>query len=422
MRSDFSFGKIGGTRPRWAATQFSNVIGSAHTRWGAILLSFTGWLSGVGSPQNLPATELHVEGTCERRVFKEGATTPIRTENYAFIVDYAWPLWRVKTRDLSGRLPEAETAYDGTKFLTYLPRKAHEFKAPITTNTFLGMAYVHRHSVPHTWFRPEHSTLWLAFCASDSLRTNTGSMSPLFFYDHLGADFQDIYRFEPKLPIKVEWNAGCETTPAAVRVFHDGYIRGWDSLRKSWIAKPETLALPAPFQGGYLLSQLTLAATTNISGLGYASKVELTSFGRVMKNPSSENMTFPLETFVIQATNWGSNSQTKRFRPELAGRIMVTENRFEADGHPVYTFNYAATRWLDDEDVKRLPEYIKQVQLQKTLLPQLEAKKAGQNTMARRALLFVGWLMLITVLYGGGVLAMRNRFWSGLWTRFVSSR
>lgn len=425
LRSKSALQKSGLCDSAWTSNPIrpdeSHVAGRAEPVRAAIRLFIASLVCGIVFPQFLSSTEHHVEGTIERRIFKEGASTPIRAEAYAFIVDYSQPLWRVKTRDLTGRLPDAETAYDGTNFLTYFPRKASEFKAPITTNTFLGMAYVNRHSIPHTWFRPEHSALWLAFCASDALRTNTGFMAPLFLYDHLGADFQDIYRFEPKLPVKVEWNAGCKTTPADVRIYHDGKIRGWDSLRKSWVAEPEAVALPAPFQAGYVLSHLKLEAMTNIGGVNHAQMLDLTSFGRVMKDPNPQHMTFPLEKFIIQATNWGSRALTKRFQPELAGRIMVTENRFEAGNQPVYTFNYAATRWLDDEEVKRRPEYVQQLKLQKTLLPQLEAKKAGRNTLSRRALLFAGCLVLITLLCVGA-LANRNQFWSGLWARFVSSR
>jgi hypothetical protein len=399
----------------------SRIIGRPEAIHATILLAGVSLFHGIALPQGLAAVEHHVEGTVERRIFKEGAPTPIRAEAYTFVVDYSQPLWRVKTRDLSGRLPDAETAYDGTNFLTYFPRKASEFKAPITTNTFLGMAYVNRHSIPHTWFRPEHSAIWLAFCASDTLRTNNGLMTPLFLYDHLGADFQDIYRFEPKLPVKVEWSDGCEATPADVKIYHDGKIRGWESLRKSWVAEPEAVALPAPFQAGYILSHLKLDAVTNVGGTHYAQMVSLTSFGRVMKNPDPQRMTFPLERFTIQATNWTSHALTKRFQPELAGRIMVTENRFEGGKQPVYTFNYAANRWLDDEEVKRLPEYKNQLNLQKTLVPQLEAKKAGRNTLARRALLFAGWLAL-TAMLCLGVIARRNQSWSGRWARFVSSR
>jgi hypothetical protein len=320
------------------------------------------------------------EGHLVRQAWENYGAKLRREETYTFRVQYRHPYWSILTRNTSHGLRDAEFTFDGTNQIVCVFRAPAEFTTPITTNTFVGHAEVRREAMPHCRIRPVNSVLWLALCSRSYFESHSNLSEPLFVTDSLGADMDDLYRTPIEYPCIVRWNRNFPHAPASIEFHNDGTIYGWDYEGQSMKQPPKSYRLPEPFDKGYLQARLVIDSTgTNADAVEPWKTARYEQFGRMPKTASEGHSTFLLERHTLTITNFASTCQRTVFQPSLTGQVMVSECRFETASQPIYKFQYATRNWLDDDHVKKLPEYIDQLALQPLVVADIENRRPKED-------------------------------------------
>ncbi|MFT4588286.1 MAG: hypothetical protein ACI9VS_002241 [Candidatus Binatia bacterium] len=303
---------------------------------------------------------------------------PARVRNfgpktYQFFVAVSNECWIVHTRNPEGPYDHVETGSLGGEIYTCI---AFHSKTAGGRSRNQSVALVEPGPVPHILQQSVNSVLWLAF-ASETYIAGAGEwLEPLFRYEAFGSDSQEIYNLGLTMKCDVRRATADSGLIERIVYWSDSKVRGWRQAEGFWLGPPEVIAMNPPYDQGFTNAIYQVLDTTSVGDQLIPASFEYTAFVPP-KGGSSADELLAHNHFTGNVTNAVSKLRVASFLPAINGVAMARENRFRKEAQPTFAFNYFFTnRWLNDAEVRNLPEFTSQVALQTELVPQLAVAEA----------------------------------------------
>ncbi len=385
----------------WTAL-ISSTLANVGVVFVSILFVYTE--NAFAANRSLGSTQFTVSGNVSTTVYSP-AGNPRNQSVTLFAVHYASGKWLIRSSQLRNGLSYIETGFDGTNYMTYVPLPRIASAKSGTLNDG-GTGILDKGPIPHIHSVPLHSVLWLTFCSREVITRETKESEPLFLTSHLGADFEEIFRFGVKFKTAIESDE--QTRIKRITYLHDGKIRGWSRPQASWVAKPTEILMPAPFNAGYTSAVFVAEGFVAARDANIPQDFRYSVYEADLKNLEPAR-TYLLQEFKGTVTNYLPACALSQFQPVITGRVMAVERRFTMDEMPVHQFNYLfKDAWKTEDQVRRDPAFSRQLIAQGYTQPAImgELARASHSAKKRRILVYSGFIVLAIL----GLLYLRHSF------------
>ena len=166
--------------------------------------------------------------------------------------------------------------------------------------------------------------------------------------------------------------------------FEDGLVRRWNDDRDSWWRPPVEERLPTPYENGYTGLVYTVEKYIAQGATTVPERFQLQMFGTKLKASDSNDL-YLMVRHTGLITNFADRVTVRSFLPRLPSRGRILDERFVHSTPNVFGFAYdSGGRWLDENSVKRLPEYAQQMREQARFLPKLKSRPQNSATSRKR--------------------------------------
>jgi len=296
-----------------------------------------------------------VQGIC--RFTPSWETNPDITD-YPFTISVSNCNWYMQITDVKSNLTVGycDISYDGkyTYFLLYQDAWAQTARNKQGTGEQQNVAVgiIAPHEVPHFEFAPESGSIWLAYASSCYFAgVDTPNLEPAATLG-VGPHGNNHASF---LKQKAFWNVGKLPigVPQIVTYLDDGVMKSNNGQITKW---------PEPLNTGFTNTTSQVLDYTNLGPLNLPLRAIMNTFCPTLNNDSG-GLTAKLVLFYnyeVKATNITAQLlYNGDFKPKIPGVTLIDDWRFTTLKKNL-GFNYynRVGRWLEDSEVKKLPEYL----------------------------------------------------------------
>ena len=302
------------------------------------------------------AAVFSVEGTCRFTTF-----TPSGAEvtECPFTISVSNRIWFLHMADIKTNVQVGywEISYDGkyTYSLVFQEEWVQIARAHYGTGQYENVAVgiVAPHEVPHFPFQPQSAVIWLAYASGCYFASASSPRLEPAASLGVGPRGVDQTSF---LRQKAYWTCSRQPPylPSSVVYLDDGIIdpKGSGGQPLRW---------PEPLDAGFTNTVYQVLEYTNLGPLELPVRAGMKTFSarfHVTGGRTTSELALFYE-YEVQATNFITHLvQTGAFRPRIPGVTLIDDERFTtSDPNRGLSYRQRENRWLDDSEVRALPEY-----------------------------------------------------------------
>jgi hypothetical protein len=345
---------------------------------------------------SMPAAEFSVQGTVVIEGFREveGSNSPTRVD-VGFSVAVSNCHWFIRTeRPIPGGLSATELGTDGGPIYS-----SSWFSPGNGTGEKFVDATVRPGGRPYVAQDPVISLVWFAYASECYFGgiTSTNRLEPLRVRYFAGG--RSLYNLT-NFTVPAVWSLATTTpsVPDHAVFFEDGLVRQWKDERDSWWRPPIERRISAPYENGYTGLVYTVEKYLSRGKAIVPERFQLQTFGPKPDARSSNDLNLIVRQTGLVA-DFSDRVTIKSFLPRIPNDARILEERFVRSTPPVFGFSYeAGGKWLDDDSVKKLPEYAQQLREQSRVIVALKYRPQTSEAIPKRArIILLAFVFAITL-------------------------
>lgn len=316
-----------------------------------------------------------VAGKYVETYFQENGTVASESR-YSFNLYFADGKWRIKLKTPPMTNIVLDCAFDGSYVRTHLSSEpdANSFFIDINTGATIasptnmvsltsGSAYISKRKVPRPLgYRPV-SLIWFGLAAHDYQNSIKNRIKPFFVTATFGREEDELYIYDVYQEVDVLRVGG---VVAEMVIISDGTVWGWNQSDAYWTSEPEKMKFSSPYDKGFTNGLYRATDFRKLADFSLPQKIEYLQFTPRSFGVHNTDLFVrgQIAINIDQIDDSYENVDLNTFVPDLPTEVHITDRRFEFDQPPIFRFSYRSDRWLNDSEVRKLPEYAAQVRAQ----------------------------------------------------------